>query len=102
MGELMKIIVHYNPDILWANAPLYANRGKSIPRWERQAFDLLRLDGYTVIFVEDYDLPVAWKIDGACAEDMRVIGAALAHTHEGEWCDYSRQERADYEYGVRT
>lgn len=96
----MKITVTYNPNILWVNAPFYANRTTSIPRWERQACALLRLDGYTVEFETSYDLPVAWRIDGAGDDDMRTIDAELLKVLEGDWYDYSRQERADYEYGV--
>ena len=96
----MKIAIRYNPNILWVNAPFYANRATSIPRWERQASDLLQMDGYTVEFVEDYDLPTAWRIDGAGDDDRRVIDAELLNVSEGAWRDYSRQREADYEYGV--
>ena len=96
----MKVQIAYNPDRLWINAPFYANRATSIPRWERQACSLLQLDGYTVEFEEDYDLPTAWDIAGANVRNRRAIDTALTLVSDGNWFDYSRQERADYEYGV--
>ena len=97
----MKITIRYNPNRLWINAPFYANRDKSISRWERQACDLLRMDGYTVEFEADYDLPTAWEIragDNVKIHDSR-IDAELTNVSDGEWYDYSRQQ-AEYEYGV--